>query len=130
MEIQSKNIKFNQSESDSLFQASTRQSLFNEAVQGAMELAAEVNPYSEILPEGVVIPTLDAVNWSCRNVDIRPRLVDKSNGKERLVDSGAQITATVRLPEDKPDMVQKSCTSDCIPGSKTNAEEFSGAPSP
>ena len=51
-----------------------------------------------------MIPTLDAVGWSFKgNVDVRPRLVDKSTGQSRLIDSGAQITATVRGPEDKPD---------------------------
>ena len=105
MEIHADKVKFNrnlESESD-FFQASPRQCQFNEAVRAAIEVAAVIDPYKELLPEGVVVPTLDAVNWQCRNVDIRPRLVDKSTGKERLIDSGAQISATVRLPDDKPD---------------------------
>ena len=75
---------------------------------GAVSLASmEVtNTSSEPdLPIGVVIPTLDAVDWSngYRNVDVRPRLIDKSTNQARLVDTGAQITATVRLPGDKED---------------------------
>ena len=104
MEIHANNVTLNKnqrSESDFLFQASPRQSQFNEAVNAAIEIAAQVDPYKTIIREGVVIPTLDAVNWS-GNVDIRPRLVEKS-GVERLIDSGAQISATVRLPSDRPD---------------------------
>ena len=104
MEIQPNFVEFEpETESESLFQASmSRQSQFNEAVQAAIEIAAQVDPYQQVLGEGVVIPTLDAVNWSSKNVDIRPRLVEAS-GVERLVDSGAQISAAVRLPSDKPD---------------------------
>ena len=104
MEIQPNFVEFEpETESESLFQASKpRQSLFNEAIQAAIEVAADVDPYQQILPEGVVIPALNAVGWSNRNVDIRPRLVEAS-GRERLIDSGAQISATVRLPSDKPD---------------------------
>ena len=102
MEINPSFVEFEpETESESLFKASvSRQSHFNEAVSAAIEVAAKIDPYN-FVPEGVVIPTLDAVNWS-GNVDIRPRLVEKS-GTERLIDSGAQISATVRLPSDKPD---------------------------
>ena len=72
------NVQFNQEpESESFIQASTsRQSLFTEAVISAMSVAADIDPYKELLPEGVVVPALDAVDWFGRNVDIRPRLVD------------------------------------------------------
>ena len=104
MEIQPDLVEYEpETESDYLFQIpKSRQSLFREAVNAALELSAEVDPYQEILPEGVVVPTLDAVNWFNRNVDIRPRLVEKS-GIERLIDSGAQISATVKQPSDRPD---------------------------
>ena len=46
---------------------------------------------------------IDAVNWSSRDLDLRPRLLDKSTGELRLVDSGAQISAARRLPGDKED---------------------------
>ena len=71
----------------------------------AAEPEPSLNVYHSDLPVGVVIPTVDAVGWSegFRNVDVRPRLVDKSTGQARLIDSGAQITATMKLPEDKVD---------------------------
>ena len=93
------------------FQASnSRHSQNNEALVrwqqmqiSALEVASSVNPFQDDLPVGVVVPTLDAVGWSNghRNVDIRPRLVDKSSGEARLIDSGAQISATARKPGDK-----------------------------
>ena len=55
------------------------------------------------LPVGEVLPAVSVVGWSPHNhnVDIRPRLWDKSSGEARLLDSGAQISATKRLPGDK-----------------------------
>ena len=52
-----------------------------------------------------MIRAIDAVDWSIgrHNCDIRPRLVDKSTGISRLVDSGSQISVTQKLPEDKVD---------------------------
>ena len=56
------------------------------------------------LPIGSVIPAVDALNWTRKaNCDIRPRLLDKSSGVTRLIDSGSQISVTVRGPEDKID---------------------------
>ena len=55
------------------------------------------------LPLGSVVPTVDAVNSSFRNCDIRQRLFDKKSGQFRLLDSGSQITATVKRPGDKID---------------------------
>ena len=70
----------------------------------SISLAAIENAWSNNgnpdLPIGVVIPTVDAVGWynGYRSVDVRPRLVDKSTGQARLIDSGAQISATAKLP--------------------------------
>ena len=71
----------------------------------AIQIASEVNPFVPNLPEGIVVPTIDAVGWQKghRSVDIRPRVVDKSTGQSRLLDSGAQLSATCRRPEDRED---------------------------
>ena len=63
-----------------------------------------LNVFESDLPVGVVVQSVDAVGWrpGFRNVDVRPRLVG-SDGRARLIDSGAMITATTRLPEDKED---------------------------
>ena len=104
-------------ESDDLFQAATsRQSPsfsvapiqrdWNQLVVSALEVANNVNPYSPDLPVGTVIRAIDAVGWSGpghRNCDIRPRLVDKTTGEVRLLDSGSQITVTKKKPGDKKD---------------------------
>ena len=57
------------------------------------------------LPVGITIPSVDAVDWipGFRNVDVRPRLVDNSTGQARLLDSGAQISATMKSSGDKVD---------------------------
>ena len=75
---------------------------WNRLVVAALERASEVNPYSRDLPEGSVVPAIEAVNWSGTG-DIRPRLWDKKSGRHRLIDSGSMITATMRAPEDKED---------------------------
>ena len=74
-------------------------------VAAAMEPEPSLNVFESDLPIGMVVPTVDAVGWSAgyRNVDVRPRLVDKATGQARLIDSGAQITATRRLPGDEID---------------------------
>ena len=71
----------------------------------AIQIASEVNPFEPNLPEGIVVPTIDAVGWQKghRSVDIRPRVVDESTGQSRLLDSGAQLSATCRRPEDRED---------------------------
>ena len=68
-------------------------------------MAAAINPYESDLPEGTVIRAVDALKWSVgqRNCDIRPRLIDKSSGKVRLIDSGSQISVVMKGPEDKID---------------------------
>ena len=55
------------------------------------------------LPIGSVLPAVDAVDWSQPNCDVRPRLLDRSTGLFRLIDSGSMITAAMKRPEDKPD---------------------------
>ena len=62
-----------------------------------------LNVFESDLPVGTVIQSVDAVGWrpGFRNVDVRPRLV--SDGQSRLIDSGAMITATKKLPNDTID---------------------------
>ena len=70
----------------------------------ALEVASEINPYLEDVPVGTVIRAIDAVDWSLgRNCDIRPRLLDKSSGITRLIDSGSQISVAKKSPGDKID---------------------------
>ena len=71
-------------------------------VVSALAIAESVNPYQSDLPEGTILRAVDAVDWSVgqRNCDIRPRLLDKSTGTNRLVDSGSQITVTRKKPSD------------------------------
>ena len=95
--------------SDLNFSANPKQSqsnadIYNQMVVAAMQVAAEVNPFIKNLPVGVEVPTLSAVDWpKGHNVDIRPRLVDQKSGVSRLIDSGAQLSATKKLPGDKLD---------------------------
>ena len=71
----------------------------------ALSVAQSVNPFESDLPVGSIIPAVEAVDWLAgnRNCDIRPRLLDKSSGKARLLDSGSQISITSKGPEDKID---------------------------
>ena len=96
-------------ESELLFQPASRQSQlaglnskWNLGVVAAMERAVTVDPFKPDLPDGTVVPAVEAVDWS-GNSDIRPRIWDNSAGQFRLIDSGSMITATQRLPGDKPD---------------------------
>ena len=68
----------------------------------AIEIASTIDPFVEDLPVGTEVPAIDAVRGH-RAVDIRPRLVDDATGRTRLIDSGAQLSATCRRPEDKED---------------------------
>ena len=97
-------------ESESILSVQTAKARLSQSAEtwrtltlSAIEIAAHINPFSPDIPEGTVIPAIDAVNWSLGNTDIRPRLVDKSTGEARLIDSGAQISAAKRLPGDKVD---------------------------
>ena len=56
------------------------------------------------LPLGSIVPSVEALHWTQKSdCDIRPRLVDKSTGQARLIDSGSMISVTTRRPEDKVD---------------------------
>ena len=103
MEIQEASINVDQTRSsdyESFFQASARQSLkLKEANEIYVSSIESKLPDLEI---GVEIPTIDAVGWSRKDVDIRPRLVDKSTNIARLIDSGAMISAAARRPELMP----------------------------
>ena len=104
MEIQDHNISLNQErnvEYESFFRASSRQSQkLNEANEIYISSFEKKPPDLEI---GVEIPTVDAVGWQSglRGVDIRPRVVDKSTGEARLLDSGAMISTVAKKPGDK-----------------------------
>ena len=104
MEIQDHNVSLNQErnvEYESFFRASSRQSQkLNEANEIYISSFEKKPPDLEI---GVEIPTVDAVGWQSglRGVDIRPRVVDKSTGEARLLDSGAMISAVAKKPGDK-----------------------------
>ena len=92
--------------------ADSRQSLkaktrvaWDSLVMASLTVAGSVDPFEKDLPEGTIIRAVDAVDWSVgrQNCDIRPRLVDKSTGISRLLDSGSQISVTRKLPGDKVD---------------------------
>ena len=74
-------------------------------VVSALEVAGSVDPYQSDLPAGSILSAVEARDWAIgqRNCDIRPRLLDRSTGTSRLVDSGSQITVTRKGPGDKPD---------------------------
>ena len=46
---------------------------WNSRISAALEIASLVNPYESDLPEGVVIPAIEAMNWSVglRNCDVQ-----------------------------------------------------------
>ena len=67
-----------------------------------MTVKSILNPFKPDLPDSTVVPAVEAVDWS-GNSNIRPRIWDNSAGQFRLIDSGSMITATQRLPGDKPD---------------------------
>ena len=75
----------------------------------AVEIASNVDPFSEDLPLGSVIPAVSALGWRAgfRNCDIRPRLFDKASGENRLIDSGSMISVTKVKPGDKVDDTMK-----------------------
>ena len=65
---------------------------------------SKFNLESSNLPIGSIIPSIEALHWSHKSdCDIRPRLVDKSTGEARLVDSGSMISVTKKEPDDKID---------------------------
>ena len=78
---------------------------WDKLVVSALAIAGNVDPFQSALPIGSEVPAVEAVNWKPgdRHCDIRPRLIDKSTGKARMIDSGSQITITSKRPEDKID---------------------------
>ena len=70
-----------------------------------MTVASAVNPFEKDLPFGTVVPSVNVLDWQVgqQNCDLRPRLVDKSTGEARMIDTGSMITATKRLPGDQRD---------------------------
>ena len=72
-------------------------------MSAALSVAQEVNPFVPDMQVGVEVSACDAYHWTRRNVDIRPRLVDKATGLARLIDSGSQISVTAKRSEDKID---------------------------
>ena len=101
MEIQTKNIIFSQErhESELFFHNQAEPFQTSSFAMESLEIQPEI-------PIGEIIPSIEAVNWQEKgyaNVDIRPRLVDSSTGEVRLIDSGAQLSAAKRGPEDKLD---------------------------
>ena len=103
LEIQTSNLLYNQEtdhESEHFFQNQAEPFYSSSFAMESIEV-----PEVPDLPIGEVIPSVDAVGWSDKgyNVDIRPRLVDSSTGEARLLDSGAQLSATKKGPTDKLD---------------------------
>ena len=102
-----------QNESDLLLDPSRQSHLISEnwslQVAAAIEHASLIDPYQKDIPVGTVIPAARAVGWingqgSC---DVRPRLLDKSSGVSRLLDTGSQVTTTSKGPGDKRDVVSR-----------------------
>ena len=61
----------------------------------ALKVAESIDPYQKDAPVGAVVRAVDALDWKPgQNIDIRPRLLDKSTNLSRLVDSGSQISVT------------------------------------
>ena len=110
-------VTFNDENESSLFisESQARQShdvasvrtSWSTLVAAAISVAETVDPFQPDLPVGARVHAVDARNWGSRNVDIRPRLVDKSTSKVRLIDTGSQISVTVRQPGDKLDNTLK-----------------------
>ena len=111
-EIQEMFSQTNQDESDYFSLPEARQSQiaglqtkWNQVTLAAIEAASLIDPFQSDIPVDSVVPAVEAQRWPVghRGCDIRPRLLDKSTGQSRLIDSGSMITATKKLPEDKLD---------------------------
>ena len=89
----------------SLYKVGQIRAGWDKLVVSALSIAQSVDPYKSDLPAGTIIPAVEAVDWLVgnRNCDIRPRLLDKSTGTYRLLDSGSQISITAKGPNDKVD---------------------------
>ena len=95
MEIQKPSVIYEDSKEYFLDSTEVRQcqkvAKWNEMVVSALEIAESVNPYLADIPIGTVVRAVDALNWTGRNNDIRPKLFDKSTGRSRLLDSGPRF---------------------------------------
>ena len=105
IEIQKPIIEIEETENESelFFTSGWSRENWNLKVVAALEKASQIDPYKGDIPVGTVIPATQAVGWingqsSC---DVRPRLVDDSTGVERLIDTGSQVSTTVKSPTDK-----------------------------
>ena len=78
---------------------------WDKLIVSALSVAEQVDPFQNDLPEGTILRAVDALDHrnGHRNCDIRPRLLDKSSGISRLVDSGSQISVTRKGENDKLD---------------------------
>ena len=105
MEIQADRINLSQDRPESKSFIQTRLSQISQIQAELSSIRVQSDSDLPDLPVGVEIPAVDAVGWTKghRSVDIRPRLVDKASGVSRLIDTGAQLSATVRLPGDEVD---------------------------
>ena len=104
----------NKDESDSFSEAEARQShmakirqswakltIASMSMSGTARVDWKSEPFHHV---GEIVSAAEAMNWPANsNVDVRPRLLDKSTNQFRLIDSGSMITATMKLPTDKPD---------------------------
>ena len=121
MEIQSSSINFSQDQChDSEFFGYQAEPLQNELgvefeslqsdpiMMESVEVLPDI-PLEPDIPIGRVIPSIEAVDWHKKglNVDIRPRLVDSSTGRVRLLDISAQLSAAMKGPEDVLDEAVK-----------------------
>ena len=113
IEIQKPIIDIEELETESLVIPSRQSQKLSEnwskRVVAALEQASHIDPYQKDIPIGSVIPAAQAVGWingqgSC---DIRPRLVEKATGIERLIDTGSQVSTTVKGPMDIKDKVSR-----------------------
>ena len=105
MEIQVDNVNLYQDRPESSSFMQSRLSQISQVQAEISSIRIQSDSGLPDLPLGVEIPAVDAVGWKNghRAVDIRPRLVDKSTKVARLIDTGAQLSATVRLPGDQVD---------------------------
>ena len=106
MEIQLAKVNLEDSEPDYFFNTTDvrrcqKVEKWNELVVSALEVAESVDPYLPDVQVGTVIRAVDALNWKPgRNCDIRPKLLDRSTGCSRLLDSGSQISVAMKQPGD------------------------------
>ena len=120
MEIHSSQVLLTEKadDSDTLFDH-TRQSQIDgiRAEFCQMTIAALQSERVGYLPVGVEVPAIEASSWikGHRNVDIHPKLVDKSTGVARLLDTGAQLSAT---PRQEGDLLDDSVTLIAVNGSR------------